>query len=442
MTQLNSHIEYIEPKNLNPYKKGLRKQPKNKIDMLAKSIDGFGFVIPIVVDKDGQIVAGHARWLAAKQLGLTKIPIIRVEHLSPAQTRAYRIADNKLAEGGKWDLDVLRVELSEIMLEIPDVKVEAIGFEQPEFEILMDGDKKKGPTEPDLVERNDDFAVTEPGGMWQLGKHFLYCGDARNSGSFEKPLQGDKAHIVFADPPYNVPVNNFVCGKGAIKHREFACAAGEMSEEEFTTFLKLIFQNMIAYSTDGSVHYICMDWRHLNEILGAAGATYSQLLNMIVWNKTNSGMGSLYRSKHELIFAYKNGKAGHINNVQLGKHGRNRTNVWDYAGVNSINSEHRDDLALHPTVKPTALIADALKDCSHQGHIVLDPFGGSGSTLLAAEQTGRCARLIEIDPVYCDVTIRRWQAMTGKSAVNTATGMSFDDHAAISECSWRLSNVA
>lgn len=365
-------IEILSPYELKAYKKELRKHSKPKLRMLGSSIKEYGFIIPIVVDEKNTIVAGHARWLAAKELGLEKVPLVRVSHLSPAQIRAYRIADNKMAEGSKWDGDVLRVELSEIILEVPEIQIEALGLEPPGLEILMDGGKKEQIKEPEQVKANNDFAVTEDGMLWQLVDHYLICGDARNSACFIKVLRGEKAHIIFGDPPYNVKIQGFVGGKGSIKHREFACAVGEMNDAEFTEFLQIIFQNLADFSLDGSVHYLCMDWRHIQNIMDAGGRVYDELLNLIVWCKSNAGLGSLYRSQHELIFAYKNGTAKHINNIQLGRFGRNRTNVWQYDGVNSINSEHRKDLKLHPTVKPTAMIADALKDCSNKGDIVLD----------------------------------------------------------------------
>ncbi len=441
MSIIPQSVEYLEPSDLELYDKKLRKPNRAQRRKLAAAIKQFGFIGAIIVNADHRIVAGHARWLAAKDLGLKKIPTIRVDHLSPAKIKAYRIADNKLAEGAKWDNDVLRVELSEIMLELPDLTVDAIGFELPEFELLMDGDKKAASLDSDLKVSTSEDIVTETGMVWQLGNHKIICGDARNAGCFIAIMGDDKACVIFCDLPYNVPINGFAVGKGAISHPNFVCAAGEMGPQEFTEFLKLILQNLALYSANGSVHFLCMDWRHIREIMTAGDAVYDQLLNLIVWNKSNGGMGSLWRSKHELILAFKKGKAKHINNVQLGKFGRNRTNVWDYAGVNSINSEHREDLALHPTVKPTALIADALRDCSNKGDIVLDACGGSGSTLLAAEQTGRRARLIEIDPRYVDVTIRRWQEMTGKQAVNPATGWTFDQHTEITECKRRLEHA-
>jgi DNA modification methylase len=236
--------------------------------------------------------------------------------------------------------------------------------------------------------------------------------------------------MVFTDPPYNVAIDGHVCGKGAIHHREFAMASGEMSEGEFTNFLALVLKNIAHVSADGSIHFICMDWRHLREVLAAGYSTYDEFKNLIVWNKDNAGMGSFYRSKHEMILVFKNGKAAHINNFGLGEKGRYRTNVWDYPGVNSMKAGRMDELAMHPTVKPVGLVADAIRDCSKRKQIVLDAFMGSGTTLIAAEKTGRIACGLELDPAYIDVAIRRYQAYTGKIATLAETGQTFAEVAA------------
>jgi hypothetical protein len=233
--------------------------------------------------------------------------------------------------------------------------------------------------------------------------------------------------MMFADPPYNVPIDGHVSGLGSIKHREFAMASGEMTKDQFTEFLKTVFANASALSLDGAIHFVCMDWRHMSEVLSAGDSVYSELKNLCVWNKDNGGMGLFYRSKHELIFVFKVGSAAHVNTVELGRSGRYRTNVWDYAGVNTLRPGRLDDLAMHPTVKPVALVIDAIKDCSRRGDFVLDPFGGSGTTLVAAEKCGRAARVLEIDPGYVDVSIRRWQQLTGHKAINATTGKTFPD---------------
>jgi DNA modification methylase len=253
----------------------------------------------------------------------------------------------------------------------------------------------------------------------------VLCGDATRAEAFAALLGEERAQMVFTDPPYNVPIDGHVCGLGRVKHREFAMAVGEMSPAEFIAFLETVLDNLVAHSGDGAIHFICMDWRHIGELLAAADLSYRELKNVCVWNKTNGGMGSLYRSKHELIFVFKSGGAPHINNVALGKHGRYRTNVWDYAGVNSLKAGRLDELALHPTVKPVALVADAILDCSNRGGLVLDCFLGSGTTLIAAEKTGRRAAGMELDPTYVDTALRRWEAFTGGKAIHAESGRSF-----------------
>jgi DNA modification methylase len=269
-------------------------------------------------------------------------------------------------------------------------------------------------------------SVSLPGDLWILGAHRLLCADAREPSSYDRLLNGEKAEFVFTDPPYNVPIDGHVCGLGRIRHREFAMGCGEMTREAFTRFLATVFRHLATNTADGSIHQICMDWRHMGEMLAAGHEVYSEFKNLCVWNKTNAGMGSFYRSKHELVFVRKSGTAPHLNNFELGQYGGTRTNVWDYPGVNTMSSGRLSDLALHPTVKPVGLVADAIKDCSKRGSLVLDPFCGSGTALIAAERTGRKARAMEIDPEYVDVAIRRWQAYTGKTAVLTEHGETFE----------------
>lgn len=259
----------------------------------------------------------------------------------------------------------------------------------------------------------------------------IICGDATDPEVYRTLMGEDRAQMVFTDRPYNVPVNGHICGLGKVQHDEFVMASGEMSEQEFTRFLTTVTTNMASFSTDGSIHYICMDWRHIGELLAAGRASYAELKNLVVWNKDNGGMGAFYRSKHELVFVFKKGSAAHLNNFSLGQHGRYRTNVWDYAGVNSLKADRDEELAMHPTVKPVAMVADAIRDCSKRGGIVLDAFSGSGTTIMAAEQTRRRCRAIELDPRYVDVGIRRWQAETGGTAVLAKSRGSFDDCAAL-----------
>lgn len=399
----------------------LRKHPASQIRKLAKSIERFGFVTPILVDARGAVIAGLARIAAAKTLGRTHAPAIRVEHLSEDEIRAYRIADNKLAEGADWDLDTLRIEIGELV-EL-DFDMEAIGFEIGEIDVLLDD----GADEEPAVPETPDVPVTRLGDVWHIGPHRLVCGDSLKAETYDVLLGAETVDAVFTDAPYNVPVDKHISGLGKIKHREFAMASGEMSEEAFASFLKTVHEHIAARMKPGGIAFSCMDWRSISPLIVAGEASGFDLINLAVWDKGTGGMGSLYRSQHELIAVFKKPGASHRNNVELGKHGRNRTNVWAYPGCNGGSKQRGELLKLHPTVKPTALIADALRDVTARGEIVLDVFGGSGSTMLAAEQTGRVARLIELDPGYCDVIIERFAQAFGVEAVLEATGETFAD---------------
>jgi DNA modification methylase len=403
------------------------------VGQIATSIQAFGFNNPVLIDNDDMVVAGHGRLEAAKLLGLAEVPTILLEHLSAAQKKAYIIADNRLAELAGWDNDILAIELENLLAVDLDFEITATGFEVAEIDLLLQPDCDKQPDPADEAPPvRDGPAVAQAGDLWLIGPHRLYCGDALVSSSYAALMAGEEAEMIFTDPPYNVPIAGHVCGLGKVQHREFAMASGEMSEAEFTRFLTGAFRQMAAASADGSVHYVCMDWRHLHELLRAGRIAYSTLLNMCVWAKANGGMGSLYRSQHELVAVFKRGEAAHINNVQLGRHGRNRTNVWNYAGMNSFQEGREDKLALHPTLKPVALVADAILDCSKRGSIILDPFAGAGTTIVAAQRTGRRCFAMEIDPLYVDATLRRARLATGIEPLLAATGEEFQSHEAIS----------
>jgi len=406
-----------------------RTHSKKQIIQIANAIRRFGFTNPILVDDANGIVAGHGRIEAAKIVGLDQVPTVRLSAMSQAEIRAYVIADNRLGENAGWDRALLGLELQYLTeLEI-DFDVTLTGFELPEIDILI-GDLSLAANDNDpadaVVEVASGPAISRPGDVWQIGNHRLICGDSTRLETYQQLLGDARAQVVFSDPPYNVPIIGHVGGLGAIQHREFAMASGEMSPGEFTAFLQSVFGHLATYSVDGAIHFQCMDWRHVPEILTAGTAAYSELKNICVWAKNNGGMGSLYRSQHEFVFVFKSGAASHINNVELGKHGRYRTNVWNYAGVNSFGGD-RADLNLHPTVKPVAMVADAIRDCSNRKGIVLDAFVGSGTTLIAAEKTGRRGYGVEIDPQYCDVTIRRLRAVCGLDAVLEATGQRFGE---------------
>lgn len=419
-------IEHRPPGALKPYGRNARTHSPKQITQIAASIKTFGFNNPVLVDQHDVIIAGHGRLEAAKQLGLASVPTIRLEHLTDAEKRAYILADNKLAEKAGWDREILAIELQNLMELELDFDLSITGFEVPEIDVLIDSLDAKGKPDPiDVVPEVEGPSLTRLGDIWEIGSHRLICGDATERATYDRLLQGEKAQLVFTDPPYNVKIQGHVSGLGAIQHREFAMASGEMSEAEFAGFLGQVFANLVAVSGDGAISFICMDWRHMREVLAAAEGRYAELKNLCVWAKTNGGMGSLYRSQHELVFVFKAGSAPHINNVELGKHGRYRTNLWTYAGANSFSATRDDDLAMHPTVKPVALVADAILDCSRRKGIVLDAFGGSGTTLAAAHKTGRRGYAIELDPSYCDTIVARLEKLTGGSAKLAATGQTF-----------------
>jgi DNA modification methylase len=418
-------------RKLKPNKRNPRKHSKNQITQVANSIIHFGWTYPILVDEDFNIICGHARYEAAKELGLKNVPILVMSGLSDAQKLALAIADNKIAMNSGWDRRLLAEQLGELATLLPEINldIEITGFEPAEIDVLVAdfGDSEEEPADesyPIAVQ-----AISRNGECWQLGDHRLLCGDAGDKSHVARLMGRDRAAMVFADPPYNVRITAWL-NHGKIKHREFALASGEMSPAEFTDFLRKWMGLAAKFSEEGSIHFVCMDWRHIGEMYNAGQAVFGALQNLVVWNKTNAGQGSFYRSQHELIFVYKNGDAPHLNNIELGRHGRNRSNVWTYAGVNTFRKGRLDELVVHPTVKPIALVADAIKDCSRRGDIVLDPFMGSGTTLLAAERVGRTAYGMEIDPLYVDAAIRRWQGFTKRDAILAATGQTFNETAA------------
>jgi DNA modification methylase len=428
-------IENLPIKQLAFWPRNARTHSRKQIRQIAESIRRFGFTNPVLIDAEDRILAGHGRVQAARELGMATAPCLRVSHLSPSEKRAYVLADNKLALNAGWDEELLALELKELMAADIDFGIDVTGFSIAEVDHLIEGlaPVESGDPADDLLPDSDQIPTRcQLGDVWQLGPHRLLCGDALDSAMVATLMDGEKAEMVFTDPPYNVAIEGNVSGLGKVRHREFAMASGEMTRDEFAAFLSAAFANLAAHSCDGSIHFVCMDWRHMGEMLEAGSANYSELKNLIVWVKDNGGMGAFYRSRHELIFAFKNGDAPHINSFELGQHGRYRTNVWEYRGVNTLKADRLNELALHPTVKPVAMIADAMKDVSRRGGIVLDLFGGSGSTLIAAHKTGRRARLCELDPIYCDRILRRWEIFAKDDAdliaCGSASRASGEDH--------------
>jgi DNA modification methylase len=423
-------VRLVPLRNLKPSTRNARTHSKKQVNQIANSMVAFGWTYPILIDEHGNIIAGVGRYLAAQQLGLKKVPVTVMSGLNDAEKRALALADNKIAANSGWNRAVLAAELGELATLLPEcnLELEITGFEPAEFDTLV---ADFGNSERDPADETPTIArvpVSRKNDVWVFGDHRLVCGDATNDDDLSTLMGRDRAAMVFADPPYNMQVSSIV-GRGKIKHREFVSASGEMSRDEFTRFLASTFSLAAQFSREGSIHYVCMDWRHLGEALAAGNEAYTELKNLVVWAKTNAGQGSFYRAQHELILVFKHGHGPHQNNIELGRHGRNRSNVWTYAGVNTFRAGRLDELSIHPTVKPVGLVADAMRDCSRRGDIVLDPFLGSGTTILAAERVGRRGYGMEIDPLYVDAAIRRWQDFTKRDAILKATGQTFDEAA-------------
>ena len=421
-------IECLPIATLRPFKRNARRHSKAQVAQIAESIRRFGFTNPVLISDSGEIVAGHGRVDAARRLGMETVPTLRLSHLSETERRAYVLADNKLALNAGWDNEMLAIELQELT-EL-DFDLSIIGFSVAEIDLIVDAardaDPESRPDPADEVPPPAACPVSQVGDVWLLGRHRLLCGDARDPGAYECLLKGRKVDAVFTDPPYNVPIDGHVTGLGRVRHREFAMGAGEMSPDAFTAFLTTTLGEAAKVCRDGAIAFVCMDWRHLSELLAAGREVFSELKNLCVWNKTNGGMGTFYRSKHEMVCVFKVGDGPHTNTFGLGQTGRYRTNVWDYPGVSSIGTDRAEALSMHPTVKPTALVADAIRDVTKRGQLVLDPFAGSGTTLIAGEKCGRSTCVIEYDTLYCDTIVRRYQRLTGKTGVLATSGLEFE----------------
>jgi DNA modification methylase len=415
------------PGDLKPWPTNARTHPDKQLAILMASIKKFGFTAPVLIDEAGFILSGHGRTLAAKELGLATVPTRTIVGLTEAKKRAYILADNKLAELAEWDKDLLKAEIQVLIAQ--DFNVEVTGFTTAEIDLMLDEPAERTSKDLDglLPEDVDETMTSRAGDLWSLGDHLLLCGDALDPLTYQMLMQGKLAQMVISDPPYNVAIDGHVSGNGKVKHREFAMASGEMSPAEFTDFLNRAISLMHRHAKNGAIAFLFMDWRHARELQDAALPLFGPQRQLCVWAKDSAGLGTFYRSQHELVFVFKKGNAPHINNFQLGQHGRFRTNVWTYPGANSFKGSEHGLPALHPTVKPASMIADAIRDCSHRKGLVLDPFAGSGTILIAAERTGRHARAIELDPQYVDVGVKRWQRVTGKEAVLTGTGESWDE---------------
>ena len=429
---LGDRIEFVSTEAVNAYANSARRHPRGQIRRLMRGIEKFG-VLPIIIDAKGNVIDGHAVLEALIQLGATEIPVIRVANLTDVEIRALRLFLNRVAEDATWDADALKLEFEAIIEAELSFDLDLTGFSIGEIDLLLteSASAERDPDDADADASPEQQPTAKLGDLWQLGRHRLFCGDALAETSWTALMVGIFAALVLTDPPYNVPTAGHITTRRDGRHGEFAMAAGEMSPDAFRAFLEDLFRLCSANSGDGALVYAFIDWRSVRLMLEAGEAVFGRLINICFWNKTNAGMGSFYRSQHEMICVFESGKGRHRNNVELGRHGRYRTNVWTYPGANSFGSNRDTDLADHPTVKPVALLADAIMDSTARGDIVVDPFAGSGSVILAAERTGRIAHAIEIEPGYVDVAIRRWQARTGEKAIHARSGLDFDTVAAM-----------
>jgi DNA modification methylase len=422
-------IEMRPVKKLRPSERNARTHSKRQREKLIAAVRRFGFINPIIIDEEGHILAGHLRYEVACELGLKLVPAIEITHLTELEKRAFALAENRIALDAGWDRETLAAELGELAVLLPDAQIDfaTTGFDIAEADIII-GDQAEPP------ENYDDDDAPEPGPLvtrlndrWNLARHRLICGDARDPACYAALMRGDTATMAFTDPPFNVSMKTHARGNARISFGEFAMASGEMSDREFQEFLERVMALLANACAEGSIIYVCIDWRHIRQLLEVGVNVFNELKNVCVWVKSNGGQGSFYRSQHEMICVFKKGTVAHLNSFELGQHGRSRTNVWMYAGVNSFKAGRQDELDMHPTVKPTRLVADAMLDCSRRGSIVLDPFMGSGTTIMAGETVGRRVYGMEIDPRYVDVAVRRWQRFTGRDAVLEATGETFDE---------------
>jgi DNA modification methylase len=420
-------ISYRDPGSLRPARRRVRTSDPEHVARLTRAISGFGFTVPVLISRDGEIVDGHIRVEAARALGLAEVPCMVVDHLNDDERRLLSIAVNRLQEKGAWDIDQLKLEF-ESLIEL-DVPLEATGFELPEIEVVL----SSGDHAPD-EEANDSPpvdhrlpAISRPGDCWRLGGHVVLCADACEGRSYQALMAGEVARIMLTDPPFNCPIDGFVGGKGEIRHREFVTATGEMSDERFEGFLHDFLACAMSCVIDGGIGLSFIDWRQVELLLHAGRRSGLSLQNIIIWDKGRGGMGGTYRNAHELIAMFKRGDAPHLNNIELGKHGRDRTNIWSYPGATTLGSSARQQLKFHPTPKSVELIVDAILDLTSRDDIVLDPFLGSGTTLIAAEKSGRRCHGLELDPAYVDVIVRRWQTFTGSTAIRADDGRRFTD---------------
>jgi DNA methylase/ParB-like nuclease domain len=426
-------IEYKSLASLLPYPGNPRKHDKRQVRQIARSIEAFGFNVPLLINAENHVVAGHGRLLASRLLNLTEVPTIRLEHLTEAQARAFTIADNRLNENSAWDHQLLGEQLKILADSDLDFDLEVTGFEIKEVDCFIENltsaterVAKAADVIPDLHGRP---LVTRAGDCWNLGRHRVYCGDARSDSAYTTLMQGRRAEMVFAGPPCQDPINACLTRFGAVHHTEFAMVSDPRNASQFAESLRTSLTNLANNSVDGALNFICVDWRHSPELLTAAQSVYTEFKDLCVWVKDKPEQGSLYRNQHQLVFVFKTGKKPHRNGVHRRPCGQYRSNVWNYRGVKSrSHGQGAEGLSnLHQTIKPVDMVADAILDCTRRGQLVLDRFLGNGTTLLAAEDTGRTCYGMELDPQHVDTTLRRWRKFTGQNILEESTGRSFDD---------------
>jgi len=425
-TALEKHqLSYVALSALKPYERNPRKHPKKQLHQLKASIQKFGFNSVVVVDENYMILAGHGRYLVAKDLEIQEVPVIRIDHLTEKEKTAYVIADNKLGLNSEWDMDMLQAELK--LLTDADFEIETTGYTTGEVDIIFDSFGTPAIDRADKVVEPDTSvpATSRRGDVWQLGSHRVLCGDATCPADYDQLLQGRAVRLTATDAPYNLEVGG--CVSTTEKYREFKNGSGEMTSAQFTEFLGKVGQLAAQHSVDGAIGAFFMDWRHIRELMDAMREPYGELKQLCVWAKPQAGMGTFYRQQHELILIFKKGDAPNVNNFELGQNGRYRSNLWQYPNPNRSGKNQDPAIAGHPTPKPVALVADCIRDLSHHGEVILDPFLGSGTTIIAAERTGRHAYGLEIDPLYVDALVRRWQNFTGLKGTLQATGQTFDE---------------
>ena len=422
------HIEYVSPYDVQVPRRALKKHGQAHIKKLAAGMDRSGNNVPLLVDEHLGLVSGYARLEAAKLLGLAQVPVIRIAHLSEEQLQLFRIFENKIAQESQFDEEALNLTFSELRLIDPELELTDSGFSIGEIDAIAGRERTKALNDlDDVTEPDADYVpVSREGDLWQCGPHRIRCGDSSDPAVIEELVDGAPIQQIVVDPPYNLPTKAF--SKSGL-HGNFAQGAGEMNNEAFVRFLQRFLLAAQPHLADGALIYAFMDWKHILELILAARGLQLEYKQLLVWAKASPGMGAFYRSSHELVGVFKYGRGPHRNNIQLGVYGRNRSNVLSYPGVMGSGGRKKA-VAMHPSVKNVALIADLILDASAPGEAILDSFGGSGTTLIAAHKVGRIAYLCELSPAFVDTAVRRFEALGEGPAIMSHTGQTFAQVAA------------